>query len=461
MYKSILPQGTLGLSQRTQGFIGILPQGTQGNLKRNKRIIRGLSIFNLIKKLSAPCAKPCVPCGKTFLLFFLLFTISCGTKKQSVEKETVSDKYYTCSMHPQIMEKKPGKCPICGMELIVIQKTAATALGEIKLTDQQILLGNIHADTIKNGVIGDELALTGTLNFNQNKTSSYSSRVAGRIEKLYFKTMGDYIKKGDKLFDMYSEDLNSAKQEYLSAKEQKAKLGNSNIGGVSYDNLITSAKNKLFLWGMSESQINALTNNNIRTTTFYSNSSGFVTAMDVKEGDYLMEGGTIVKLADIDNLWVEAQVYTSQLSYISRNAAALVQIIDMPDKELKGTIEFVNPEINPDTRINLIRVSIPNANHLLKPGMPAYVFIKNPKHKTLTLPTDAILRNTNSSIVWVQTGKNEFKSKMVETGLEENGLVEIKSGLEEGEVIVISGAYLINSEYIFKNGIDPMSGMKM
>ena len=464
MIDYILPQGTQGFSQGTQGIIGILPQGTQGLLKGKTRKSLGLNIISLIKKLCEPCANPCVPCGKTLLLIFLLFSISCGTKKQeAVQKETVSDKYYTCSMHPQIMEKQPGKCPICGMELIVIQKTAASSLGEIKLSDQQILLGNIHTDTIKNGVIGDELALTGTLNFNQNKTSSYSSRVAGRIEKLYFKTMGDYIKKGDKLFDMYSEDLNSAKQEYLTAKEQKAKLGNSNIGGVNYDNLITSSKNKLLLWGMSESQIITLAKNNssMHSTTFYSNTSGFVTSMDVKEGDYLMEGGTIVKLADIDNLWVEAQVYTSQLSYINSNAQAIVQIIDMPEKELKGTIEFINPEINADTRINLIRVSIRNVNHLLKPGMPAYVFIKNPKHKTLTLPTDAILRNTNSSIVWVQTGKNEFKSKMVETGLEENGLVEIKSGLTEGEVIVTSGAYLINSEYIFKNGTDPMAGMKM
>ena len=445
----ILPQSAQGFSQGTQRV-------SLGNTRERKKF----PLLNLYKKLCVPSVNLSVLCGKALLLVFLL--ISCNTKKQEAKQnETASNKYYTCSMHPQVMEKQPGKCPICGMQLIVIEKTATTNQGEIKLTNQQILLGNIHTDTIKNGSVGDELTLTGTLNFNQNKASSYSSRVAGRIEKLYFKAMGDYINKGDKLFDIYSEDLNSAKQEYLTAKEQKAKLSNDYPNGVNYESLIQSAKNKLLLWGMAEAQINSLTKNNLKTTTFYSNSSGYVTAMDIKEGDYLMEGGTIVKLANLDDLWVEAQVYTSQLSFISRDAKASVQIVDMPEKELKGMIEFINPEILTDTRINLLRVNIPNQGHQLKPGMPAYVFIKNPKHHSLTLPTDAVLRNATSAVVWVQTGNNTYKNKMVETGLETDGMVEIKSGLAEGEVVVTSGAYLINSEYIFKNGADPMAGMKM
>ncbi len=385
--------------------------------------------------------------------------VSCQQKKKETTQK-ISGEYYTCSMHPQIMESLPGKCPICGMQLIVVQKTMATNDGEIQLTEQQILLGNIHADTIKNGSVGDQLSLTATLNFNQNKTTSVSSRVAGRIEKLYFKTMGDYIHQGDKLFDIYSEELNNAKQEYLLNIEQKATLGNATI---NFDKLVQSAKNKLLLWGLSEAQISELEKNKQAKTltTFYSSSSGYVTSMDIKEGDYIMDGGTIVRLANLDNLWAEAQVYTSQLSYINRNVVALVQIPDMPEKELQGTIEFVNPEINPDTRINLIRVTIPNTNHRLKPGMPAYVFIKNSKHNSLTLPIDAVLRNAGSASVWVQTGINTFKSKMVETGLETGDVIEIKSGLKSGEVVVTSGAYLLNSEYIFKKGANPMEGMKM
>lgn len=394
------------------------------------------------------------------ILFFILLisSLSCKNKVKEVVKNT--GEYYTCSMHPQIMEPGPGKCPICGMQLIVVQKTTAANDDEIKLTNQQILLGNIHTDTIKNGSLGDQLALTATLNFNQNKTISVSARVAGRIEKLYFKTIGDHVNQGDKLFDIYSEELNNAKQEYLMNIEQRASLGNATI---NFDKLIQSAKNKLLLWGMSEMQITELEKNKQarNLTTFYSSASGYITNMDIKEGDYTMDGGTIVRLANLDNLWAEAQVYTSQLSYIDRNAVAMVQIPDMQGTELKGNIEFVNPEINPDTRINLIRVSIPNANNQLKPGMPAYVFIKNPKHSSLTLPVDAVLRNANSASVWVQTAANTYKSKMVETGLETGDVIEIRSGLQSGEVVVTSGAYLLNSEYIFKKGANPMAGMKM
>jgi membrane fusion protein, copper/silver efflux system len=130
-------------------------------------------------------------------------------------------------------------------------------------------------------------------------------------------------------------------------------------------------------------------------------------------------------------------------------------------KEVKGTIQLVNPEINPDTRINLVRVSIPNTGNRLKPGMPAYVVLKNRQRNSLTLPIDAVIRNEKMDMVWIQVDKSTFKSVMVQTGLESNGLIEIRSGLKEGDVVVTSGAYLLNSEYIFKKGSIPMAGHDM
>jgi Cu(I)/Ag(I) efflux system membrane fusion protein len=180
--------------------------------------------------------------------------------------------------------------------------------------------------------------------------------------------------------------------------------------------------------------------------------------MDIREGDYVMEGGTIVKLADLSTLWAEAQVYTSQLSEIDLNGTATVQLPDMDDKEIRGRIEFVNPEINPDTRINLIRVSIPNSGNLLKPGMPAYVVLKSTQRKSLTLPIDAVIRDGKGATVWIRTGEHSFKSKMVQVGLESNDRIEIRSGLTAGDVVVMSGTYLLHSEYVFKKGVDPMAG---
>jgi len=388
---------------------------------------------------------------------FLFFT-SCKSKKEITPN---SDTYYTCSMDPQVVEDKPGKCPICHMELTQVKKSNGENKDEIQLSEQQVQLGNIKTDTIRNGTIGDQLVLTGTLNFDQVKANAISSRVMGRIEKLYFKNIGDYVRKDAALYDLYSEELNNAKQEYLLVLEQKNAFVNETA--IDFNQLLQSAKNKLLLWGMTEIQIQQLANNKKATaiTTFYSTTGGYITQLDISEGDYVMEGGTVIKLVDLSTLWAEAQVYTSQLAEIDKNSLATVQLPDFDGMEIRGRIEFVNPEINPDTRINLIRVSIPNNDNRLKPGMPAYVKLKSPQRKSLTLPINAVIRDGKGATVWVKTGLHSFKNKMVEVGLESEDRIEIKSGLSAGDVVVVSGAYLLQSEYIFKKGANPMEGMKM
>ncbi|MBK9958912.1 MAG: efflux RND transporter periplasmic adaptor subunit [Chitinophagaceae bacterium] len=384
-----------------------------------------------------------------------LFFISCKSKK---EIPNDPDTYYTCSMDPQVVEYKPGKCPICKMDLTPVKKKNGESKDELQLSEQQIQLGNIQMDTIRNGTIGDHLILTATLNFDQMKASSVSSRVMGRVEKLYYKNLGDYVKKGSALYDIYSEDLNNAKQEYILALDKKKLFTNETV--IDFDQLIQSSKNKLLLWGMTDAQIDELVKNKKATpvTTFYSTAGGNITQLDIREGDYVMDGGTIVKLADLSTLWAEAQVYTSQLADVNRNSIATVQLPDFDNKEIKGHIEFVNPEINPDTRINLIRVSISNSGNQLKPGMPAYVLLKSPQRQSLTLPIDAVIRDGKGATVWIQTGKNTFKSVMVQTGLESDDRIEIKSGLKAGDVVVLTGAYLLHSEFVFKKGADPMAG---
>ncbi|HEV3251737.1 MAG TPA: efflux RND transporter periplasmic adaptor subunit [Puia sp.] len=367
------------------------------------------------------------------------------------------DVYYTCSMDPQVRENRPGKCPICKMELTAVRKSNRQNTDEIELSAQQVQLGNIHVDTLGKRTIGNEVTLNATLNFDQLKTNAMSAKVGGRIQILYFKNIGDYVPKGAKLYELSSEELNNAKQEYLLALEKQKTLDNSII---DFDQLIQGAKNKLLLWGMSGSQIEELAINQKASplTSFYNNSAGVITSLEVGEGGYVTEGTTIVRLADLSTLWAEAQVYSSQLSTIDRNGQATVQFPGIPEA-IKGKIEFLNPEINPDTRINLIRVVVPNANHQLKPGMPAYVTIKNQEFNTLSLPADAVIRESRGASVWIETGINKFKYKMVEVGLESNDRIEIKSGLKAGDIIVISGAYLLNSEYIFKQGANPMEGM--
>ncbi len=390
------------------------------------------------------------------ILLLSLLVISC--KSKTTKPVVLSDVYYTCSMDPQVHEFKPGKCPICKMELTPVKKANADLIDEVELSAQQIQLGNIHSDTIRNGSIGDNLILTATLNFDQMKASSVSARIMGRIEKLYFKNLGDYVAKGSPLYELHSEELNNAKQEYLLALDRKKIFADETV--IDFSHLIQSAKNKLLLWGMTENQIKELARSKKASpsTTYFSNASGYITTLDSKEGDYIMEGSTIVKLADLSSLWAEAQVYTSQMADLNRNSMATVQLPDFDGKEIQGKIEFVNPEINPDTRINLIRVAIPNQGNKLRPGMSAYVLLKSPPRKTLTLPIDAVIRDGHGATVWIQTSKKTFKSIMVETGQETDDRIEIKSGLSSGDVVVTSGVYLLHSEYVFKKGGDAMAG---
>lgn len=382
------------------------------------------------------------------IIFIALFVISCKGKVK--QKSVAANVKYTCSMHPQILEEEFGKCPICHMDLIPVTNNQQQN-GEMILTDQQIKLGNIQVDTIGNGSLGNDLLLNATLSLDQSKTKAMSAKVAGRIEKLYFKNLNDYVPKGAKLYDLYSEELNNAKQEYVAALEKKATLGNSII---DFKSLVESAETKLLLWGLTESQIKNLpkTKGPNTSTSFYSTESGYITTAEVSEGEYVTAGGTVVELANLNTLWADIQIYTSQMSTIDRNAEVTITFPDLPEKSIRTKINFQYPEIGSNTKLNLLRANIPNTDQTLKPGMTAHVLIKNSQATALLLPTNAILREHDRPKVWLRTSGGHFISRAIELGSESNGFVEIKSGLTKGDVVVSSGAYLLNSEQVFKQG---------
>jgi Cu(I)/Ag(I) efflux system membrane fusion protein len=391
----------------------------------------------------------------SLILLVAILVTSCKSKTQIATVDP--DIYYTCSMDPQVVESKPGKCPICHMDLTPVKKSSQQENNdELALSPEQMQLGNIQVDTIKNAFVGNQMVLTGTLNFDQTKINDVSARVSGRIEKLYFKKIGDYVTKGAPLYEIYSEELNNAKQEYLLSLQKKQTLGNSII---NFDDVISAAKNKLILWGLSEQQINNLNKDALTTrTTFFSTASGFITELNLQEGDYVSEGGSIVKLAGLSTLWVEAQVYATQLSQLNNAKEVMVEIPDIPGRRIPGKISFQNPELNTAARINLIRISISNKDNQLKPGMSAYITVKTGGSNAFFLPSDAVLRDGKMAMVWLQTAQNKFKSVMVETGMESGNMIEIKSGIHKDAQVVTSGAYLLQSEYIFRKGASPMGG---
>ena len=390
------------------------------------------------------------------LTIFLLF--SCKPKQEPMEENV----FYTCSMDPQVMEKHAGKCPICRMELAKVTMSKEDMESKsIKINNEQMMLANIKVDSLSQSMIAEEKTLTGTAVANENGTHIVATRVAGRIETIYFKSAGERIKERQPIYDIYSEELSSIQQEYILAlKEKRRKLKGEKF---NYDSFINSAKNKLLLYGMTEEQLTELqSNGKIQTiVTIYSKFSGIIMNINARIGDYLMEGDPILKASDITSLWVEAQLYSNEIADLTDSSEATVTIASFPDKVMKGKISFVNLELVENSKINLIRMQINNSDTLFRPGMMAYITLKTNEKKAITVPYDAVIRNKNYSSVWIQNKKGSFDVRMVELGITNSDRVEIKSGLKEGEKVVISGAYLLNSEYIFKKGADPMADMKM
>ncbi len=397
----------------------------------------------------------------TVLLLLVTLGIACNTKNKEDHSEHQSEEklHYTCSMDPQIKQDEPGKCPICHMDLTPM-KTDNSASNEISLSDQQIKLGNISTQILSETQTNQEQNYTGILTINQEKIKTVSARAMGQIEKLYFKTLGDYVQKNQAVYLLYSEDIAIAKQDYFTASKQLRMPGDF---GKNAKNMLAAAKQKLLYFGLTNNQIESIKSSKEVSpyTTFYSNYSGTISEVLATEGSYIMEGAGVIKVADLSSLWLETQVNVNYSKSLRLGQNANVSFSDYPNKTIKARISFLNPEINPDTRLLLIRMEISNPSLILKPGMQGLAKLSQANLKGLFIPVDAVIREENASYIWVEKKQGIFENVMVETGLETNGMIEIKSDLDPAKKVVVTGAYAINSEYIFRKGSDPMAGHKM
>jgi Cu(I)/Ag(I) efflux system membrane fusion protein len=400
---------------------------------------------------------------KTIVLFsiFLAVVSACNTKNKEEQagNKSKATTFYTCSMDPQVKEDQPGKCPICHMELTPVKLDESNS-NEISLSKQQIQLGNISTQTIAATQSNINQNYTGVLTINQEKIKTVSARAMGQIEKLYVKTIGDYVSKNQPLYSLYSEDIAIAKQDYYTAYKQLTMPGDF---GKNARNMLQSAKQKLLFFGLTNAQIESIKTAAAVSpyTIFYSTASGTVSEVLATEGSYAMEGSPIIKLADLNNLWLETQVNVNYAKNLKLGQNASISFTDFPDKTINAKVSFINPEINPDTRLLLIRMEIPNPNLQFKPGMQAMAKLTQSNVKGLYIPIDAVIREENASYIWLEKKPGIFEVLMVETGVETNGMIEIKSDIDASKKVVITGAYAINSEYKFRKGSDPMEGMKM
>lgn len=396
---------------------------------------------------------------KTFLksLFIVGLAPSVFIAACKQEKKNASTQTFTCPMHPQVIKNAPGSCPICGMDLVPVN--AAGDKNELTLSESQIQLANIKTMEIAAGSFATSKVLNGRLVTNPELTDVISSRYAGRIDRLFVRETGRSIAKGQPVLQVYSEELQTLQQDYLLQVKQSAAFPNEKI----YATLKDAAKNKLRLYGYSNAQIESLgkANKISPLVTVYAGASGVVTEVSVSEGQYISEGSPILRLENLNQLWVEADVYPNEVGSIKIGTPVKVSVNGFPELEQTVKISFISPQIDPATQIVKVRGQIQSKGQL-QSGMQATVLLPTVKvSNAVALPLDAVIRDASGTHVWIKTGKDTFAPKMVTTGEENASQVIITSGLENVKEVVISGAYLLSSEYVLKKGSNPMEGHDM
>ena len=385
-------------------------------------------------------------------------------------KPAAATAVYTCPMHPQVHQSKPGLCPICGMDLVkqagkpTPTGGAAAGSADLTLTAQQVTLGNIHAQVI--GISPSEMpaptVLTGTITPDALQTQSVSSRVAGRIEHLYVRQTGQPLQQGVPLFSVYSEQLQALQQEYLLALTQSREQGGA------YRQFAEATSQKLRLLGLTSGQLRQLgaRGRPNPVVTYYSPTTGTVQTLDVVQGQYVAEGTPLVTLTNLATVWVEAQLYPQDVAKLPLGKSVTVQVPG-ESGSLRGKVVSLSPELSGGSQVTLARIQLANPGGRLLPGAQANVLLDSraaatSAQTTLRVPVEALVRDGENSYLWTQTGARQYRRVRVSTGESAASSVPITSGLQAGERVVVSGAYLLQSEYSLRQGAtDSMNGMSM
>ena len=327
------------------------------------------------------------------------------------------------------------------------------------LTTHEQDLIHLAIDTAQIKTILETSNFVGTAAVDQNNNSNISSRVNGRIEKLFVRNPGEEIKKGQALYSVYSEELLSDENEFLlSIAQQSTFTGQKN----TVNTLVEASHKKLLLWGLSEAQIKELTQNKKTSPTInvYSNVNGYLSQLNINEGEYVSMGTLLFTIASLKTVWVNAEIYQNEISYLLQNPEIELEFEAFPNEIFEGQIIQNPPVLDADKKVSSVKILIQNNSGKIKLGMMATVSVKRNQKKTLVIPKSALVLSKEIS-VWIQTKPGMFESRMVKTGIENKTEVEILSGIKEGDLVVSSGAYLLNSAFVLKNGANAMGGMKM
>lgn len=383
------------------------------------------------------------------IILLMVFFIGCSTKEKNEQTIEKGKDYWTCTMHPQVHMDRPGACPICGMDLIkkVVDEKEEPAnekdmTNMISLSPKKQVLANISTVVVKKENLQEQVTAYSYLDFVENNRKTISARFNGRIEKLFVDKTGDYIKKGQPLFEIYSPDLVQAQNDYLIA------LKNSS-------SLVNAAKKKLEIFGLTSEQIQSIEKNRELNLTliYYSPINGTVIEKKVQEGDYVNEGSAIYDVAELSTLWNIAEVYENNLSSVKIGSPVKLHLRAYPGEEFQGRVSFIYPLINPQTRTVKVRSEFSSYGGKLKPQMYGETIFMKSGGEGILVPSDAVIIAGKRAVVWVKSGDGMFEPRDVKLGSRYNDKYHIISGVNVGDEIAATGGFLIDSESQLKTGM--------
>ena len=370
---------------------------------------------------------------------------------ESKEKKV---KYWVAPMNPTYRRDEPGKSPM-GMDLLPVYE------GEEEDMDDEVSIVKIRPEVVNNlgvrtakverGPLWKRIGTVGYIDYDETRINHIHTRTEGWIEKLQVRAEGEEVKRGQLLFELYSPPLINAQEEYLQAIASGNRL------------LAAASKEKLSALGISKSQIDRLEKDKkvVQNINFYAPQSGVLINLGVREGMYIKPETQILSIANLDTIWLLAEVFERQANWVEVGQSAEATLPSMPGVIWKGTVEYIYPDLDPVTRTLRVRLRFDNSKGKLKPNMYSHVTIfSGEKKDVISIPREALIRDAHQQRVIKALGEGRFQAQEVISGMESGDWVEIISGLNEDDDIVISSQFLIDSESNLKASLNRMQAVE-
>ena len=330
-----------------------------------------------------------------------------------------------------------------------LSASSEVQVGTIAVDSRRRQMIGLETQTVTHHDLVRTLRAIGNVTYDERRLKNVSLKYDAWIGELDANYVGAYVTRGERLFSIYSPELLAAQQEFLEARKRVSRR-------VSDDSLVVAARQRLSLWDLSDSEIKALEERGTprEYVPFYSPAEGTVVAKHIDSGSAAKTGQTLLQIADLSQVWIEAELYEGDLDLIREGMSASISLPYLPDRNFDAVVDYIYPYLNKTSRTGRVRLTLQNVGGVLKPDMYAEVLLKAEIGHRLAVPEDAVLFAGESRVVFVDLGGGQLKPVRIKTGHHVGGMIEVTQGLSLGDVIVTSGNFLIAAETKLKAGID-------